>query len=73
MKAKILVILLISLLVTSNASALIIANFLDENNNQSEILTVERGKTAVFETTLYSSLGKGHKNINILLVDIEGR
>jgi len=72
MKAKILTIVLLFLLVASNASALIAANFIDKNNNQVGVLIVEKGETAVFEATLYSALGKGHENINILLVDIEG-
>jgi len=72
MKAKILTIILLFLLVASNASALIAANFIDKNNNQVGVLIVEKGETAVFETTLYSALGKGHENINILLVDIKG-
>ena len=72
MKAKILTIILLFLLVASNASALIAANFIDKNNNQVGVLIVEKGETAVFETTLYSALGKGHENINILLVNVEG-
>src|SRR3989344_2578289 len=41
MKAKILTIILLFLLVASNASALIAANFIDKNNNQVGVLIVE--------------------------------